>query len=143
MLAQNFKTPTDLGITDAEFDALHKVLGMLERAELPFADLKRDRVGNWLAPEGGAAFNMAQWECGTAHCIGGWAGRVDPSIKSDLITKTSADGKDGLSKLFYPSPWTECRWSGGLGDITDQHAAIALRNYLTHGEPRWAEALTA
>lgn len=35
MLAQNFKTPADLKIDDDDFEALVKVLGMFERAEVP------------------------------------------------------------------------------------------------------------
>lgn len=34
MLAQNFKTAADLDLADAEFEALVKVLGMLERGEI-------------------------------------------------------------------------------------------------------------
>ena len=36
---------------------------------------------------------------------------------------------------------TAARGSGG--EITPAQAAIALRNFLTHGEPRWAEAMAA
>jgi hypothetical protein len=36
---------------------------------------------------------------------------------------------------------TSTRGSGG--DITPAQAAVALRNYLTEGEPRWEEALAA
>jgi hypothetical protein len=39
MLAQNFKTPAALGISDAEFEALVKALGMLEREEIKEATL--------------------------------------------------------------------------------------------------------
>jgi hypothetical protein len=34
MLANSFMTPSALGISDVEFDALVKVLGMLERSEI-------------------------------------------------------------------------------------------------------------
>lgn len=34
MLAQNFKTPADLDLPNPEFEALVKVLGMLERGEI-------------------------------------------------------------------------------------------------------------
>jgi hypothetical protein len=62
MLAQNFKTATDLGISEVEQDALIKVLGMLERN-----DFAR-----------GESFNMGWWyqhsnTCGTVGCIAGWA----------------------------------------------------------------------
>jgi hypothetical protein len=41
-----------------------------------------------------------------------------------------------ISELFR---LTEARQSGG--EIAPGQAAVALRNYLTHGEPRWAEAM--
>jgi hypothetical protein len=34
---------------------------------------------------------------------------------------------------------TQARGSGG--EITPAQAAVALRNYLTHGDPRWDEAM--
>lgn len=126
MLAQNFKTPADLKITDAEFDALAKVLGMLERDELQHVKPLQN------VPNG---FNMADWHykqhCGSACCIGGWVQRL---FKIDLAPcggKTPA-----LDRLFYPhQPGTR------LSQITTAQAAVAVRNYLTHGEPRWEEAL--
>lgn len=118
MLAQNFKTPADLEITDAEFDALTKVLGMLERGEITAHQ-----------------FNMAEWgHCGSVHCIGGWAQTINQSnFKKPNRPKE-------LERLFYPSiVVVEGKpFNGYLATVPQ--AAIALRNYLTHGEPRWAEA---
>ena len=47
MLAQNFKTPADLEITDIVFEALVKVLGMLERQEFSFGEAGRDGAIEW------------------------------------------------------------------------------------------------
>jgi hypothetical protein len=35
MLANNFMTPSALGLSDVEFESLVKVLGMLERGDIP------------------------------------------------------------------------------------------------------------
>ena len=140
MLAQNFKTPVDLNLTDPEFEALVKVLGMLERKELQHSDLNHHSAPYPTPATAPNTFNMLRWDCGTAHCIGGWAGVLIGDHGVSLSLKTGPGYGDGLSDLFYPSP----RNHGikiDTGDITEDHAAIALRNYLTFGEPRWAEAV--
>lgn len=58
MLAQNFKTPADLGITDVEFDALYKVLGILERSEVPHVPVTRALIVRTAAPNG---FKRLKW----------------------------------------------------------------------------------
>lgn len=139
MLAQNFKTPADLGIKDAEFEALAKVLGMLELCEIkPYCE-------DQPYPPTGFFFYMASFgtttECGTVGCIAGFAraitnNRVFPWANDDNRVDQPHIPL-ALQALFYPpmsKPW---------GDITPSEAAIALRSYLTHGEPRWDEALAA
>ena len=125
MLAQNFKTPADLKITDAEFDALAKVLGMLERGDIKDYE-----------------FGMAAWykttACGTVHCIGGWARTI---LGAHAFNYTAPWTKDPLSRLFYPKAHYVAGRLVNAYDATRDQAAIALRNYLTHGEPRWEEAL--
>ncbi len=68
MLAQNFKSAKELGLTEKGLAGLLKVLRMLEGGELVFSK-------ECLVPNG---FNMnycwSQNECGTVGCIGGWAG---------------------------------------------------------------------
>lgn len=128
MLAQNFKTPIELKITDAEFDALYKVLGMLERGEVDHTDARTPTIPN--------GFNMAvvrrSHRCGTAACIFGWARTVNP-----MMTGT---GTPGLFELFTAINF-KVHHQLDLEKVTVSQAAIALRNYLTHGEPRWAEAI--
>lgn len=126
MLAQNFKTPAELKITDAEFDALYKVLGMLEREELKHVDFAK--------PEGPNGFNLGcfknQTACGTVACIAGWS---DLLFGTTFERQHSARTKgDPLINLFTPAKQDE---------VTTSQAAIGLRNFLTHGEARWAEAL--
>jgi hypothetical protein len=127
MLAQNFKTPAELGLCDADVEALQKVLGMLERGELHHARLN-EPIAN--------GFNMGtietQHRCGTVCCIAGWAEILRGRKKSGPIP--DAAKRDAYRRLIMPTGWQS-------GRHTVAQAAIALRNYLTDGEPRWAEAL--
>lgn len=131
MLAQNFKTAADLGLSDAEFDALAQVLGMLEREEIePRKFSMRSTVH----------------DCGSPACICGWAGHVSNwAAFPEAEKRFSGEAllrrlPKQLNDLFLFS-------RGGLhtpqARATPSQAAIALRNYLTHGEPRWAEALAS
>lgn len=131
MLAQNFKSAEELGLKEVEVQALVTVLRMLEREEI--------------ARE---AFHMGYFkhECRTPACICGWAhqvsrGKAFPELSPQV-------GPMLLYRRFNESPSiielfrvTAVRGSGS--DITPAQAAIALRNFLTCGEPRWAEALAA
>jgi hypothetical protein len=149
MLAQNFKTAADLDIEDAEFIALEKVLGMLEREELrhvpatPAAYQNPDAIKDFY--EGrkfSGLFNMVGFaertECGTAACI---AGTCDLLFGTDFARQfwTAGALPPDLMQLFAPDEATNAR----MIQIRPEQAAIALRNYLTHGEPRWLEALSA
>lgn len=132
MLAQNFKTPAELRIAVEEFDALFKVLGMLEREELkhvPVPNCGTDQTP--IKRRNLAGFNMRHWavetDCGTVCCIKGAAETI-----------TSSEWKSwtpNLSELFCPSMSME------FVRIEPSRAAMALRNFLTHGEPRWAEVI--
>jgi hypothetical protein len=125
MLAQNFKTPTDLGICDIEFESLITVLRMLERAEID----KGFRMTMWLA--------AGDADCETTACIAGWAYTVSKRAAfADIIeSRGSQDPRKNpkLWGLLHPDYGTACQ-------ARQSHGAIALRNYLTHGEARWHEA---
>jgi hypothetical protein len=140
MLAQNFKTPADLKIEDRWFEALVKLLGMLERGELrhtPTSQIK-PLCDERVRPEVGL-FNMNRWsvkfQCGTVCCLGGTAEAIGGFRFSAM--------PEALTHLFHPGHdgWSILHRIGGYETITTEQAAIALRNYLTFGEPRWAEAL--
>ncbi len=129
MLAQNFKTAKELDLADVEFEALVKVLGMLERDEIAREE-----------------FHMGHFrhECRTPACICGWAhhisaGKAFPELTCSLgpmiLYRRFSSALVDLFRL------TAARGSGG--EITPPQAAIALRNYLTHGEARWTEAMAA
>lgn len=138
MLAQNFKTASDLGISDAELDALIKVLGMLERGDIthvPHVERENLQPDHGTEPIG---FNITKFygqaDCGTVCCICGWAeyvGRLEPG---SLMRKRFR--RPQLEALFDPT--------GRVPDpsaLTPARSAIALRSYLTTGEANWAEAL--
>jgi hypothetical protein len=129
VLAQNFKTAKELGLADVEVEALIAVLRMLERQDITQAQFHMGRFRH---------------ECRTPACICGWAhhvssGRAFPELTSPL-------GPIILFRRLSPSAGelfrlTEARGSGG--EISPTQAALALRNYLTHGEARWAETTAA
>lgn len=136
MLAQSFQSAADLGITELQKEALRKTLVLLETGKLR------------LVPMGGTPeyadqpsvfsgqFNMNQWraenECGTICCIGGTAeliGGVD-------MRPRSHNGR--LIGLFYPD--IDCLvWAS----ITPAQAARALRSFLTTGDAKWQETVSA
>jgi len=130
MLAQNFKTATDLGTRDADLNALITILGMLEREE--FVHVGPDDVSK---PNG---FNMSpvirRGECGTVACLAGWVEALNgETLSEDAMTREQSHAWGGL---IMPS-------RGGWSKITPQQAAIALRSYLTTGDANWAEALAS
>jgi hypothetical protein len=129
MLAQNFKAPTDLGISDAEFDALVKVLGMLERGEI---EQSRFCMGSLSLPT-----------CRTPACIRGWA-----RFEAKNVFIETDNHPPELKKLFFLDSHATLKlimaFPGRFNEpISTGSAAIAVRNYLTHGEPRWDEALAS
>lgn len=132
MLAQNFMAPADLGISNAEFDALTTVLGMLERGEIKKTPAKAQFTSMFGDERNLLFFDMdgtaSEYDCGTAGCILGWAWHVNPELPDRGFHGGS------IQSLFLPK--------GAARKCRDpQKAAIALRNYLTSGDPRWEEAL--
>jgi hypothetical protein len=128
VLAQNFRTAKELGLADVELGALVAVLRMLERGDIAAAEFH---------------MGLFRHECRTPSCICGWAhhisgGRAFPELSAQhgpLLLYRRFSHSPSIAELFR---LTTARGSGA--EITTEQAAIALRNYLTHGEPRWAEA---
>lgn len=139
MLARNFKSAADLGISDVELGSLITVLGMLERDELvqglyPMAIQAR-------APN---EFNMAvtieNSSCGTIACLAGWAYSISgkqafPEITKDDIGAWRNDRN--LRDLFGIG-----KTHSELCGVTPDQAATALRSYLTTGDARWDLAVS-
>lgn len=146
MLAQNFKTAAALEITKVEFNALRDVLGMLERGEMKHVSGVKTRSWNERGYQRGdvfcGLFNMIGFaettHCGTACCI---AGTCDLVSGTNFAPRFWGDEPGGLphelGQLFCPNALT----AEQMREILPSQAAIALRNFLTHGEPRWPEAL--
>lgn len=123
MLAQNFRTAEELGLTEKGYAGLHKVLRMLEGGELVYT-----RVPN--VPNG---FNMnscwEQNECGTVGCIGGWAGFYDKKgFVEEMLLPTTPNTR--LGPLFCPPDRYSKHYSV-------EQAAHALRTYLVTGQADW------
>lgn len=141
MLANNFKTHTELLISETDFAGLVGVLGMLERGELTHVNepaiLEAEGPARLREPHFPfKAFNMGDWggECGTVACIAGWSDRL---FGTDFTHGKRLDGDDcslDLLELFVGD-------GDGpeLSEITTGQAAIAVRNFLTYGEARWGE----
>ena len=125
MLAQTFKTAAELDIPEHESHALRTVLYMLEDGEI-----KKEQV------------YMARWHtelnCGTTHCLAGWANTVDkeafPEIASlqagghASVTLTNRIPRE-LSKLFG----TILHNGRSMADAKPEEATAALRHYLETG----------
>ena len=136
MLANYFKTPADLQITDVEHNALVNVLGMLEREELAFG--KRYEDTDQIMPTSIKTFHMnitySKSRCGTVACIGGWA--------AILMGRDPIDYVQGRGSWPLPEELRKLFWPGDSGSLaTRSQAAIALRSYLTIGEANWDDAL--
>lgn len=143
MLAQNFKTATDLGIKDVELDALIKVLGMLERGEIPKAAFDMGRFRPYYSSE-----ESVVAECGTVGCICGWAnfisnGAAFPELNElrigdPLMRRISPAARHAFAMDDHTQTELTGRiWSEG----TPASAAVALRSFLSTGDANWAEAL--
>lgn len=134
MLAQNFKTPAELGISDAEYSALQAVLRMFEREEVVHSSGVDDYQG--------ACFNMGStWsrsDCGTLGCIGGYVATVLGVSPDKYIYQYQNFGR--LTQLYFPRNKNGCLIDE-LISVTPAQAALAIRSLLTTGEPRWHEAL--
>jgi|HubBroStandDraft_1064217.scaffolds.fasta_scaffold100075_3 hypothetical protein len=143
MLMQSFKSAVELNIPDEHYEALKKTLVLFETGKVKYQSL--DDLSKW-GPDGDLVrgevkfdglFNMDEWRasyhgCGTVACIGGTAELVGNVKFSKIIDS----GNMSLYYLFYPNGLID-KWE----NITVEKAARALRNYLTHGEPRWKEVM--
>lgn len=146
MLAQSFQSAADIGINEIEFEALRTVLGMLERGELvhgkyPMASMfRRPNEFNM-----GATLDETS-ACGSIGCICGWAHVVSGhqafadffNYKGDDTSEIINAMPVNLRRLFRFGAQL-----GALADIQPEQAARAIRNYLTIGDAKWHEAVSA
>jgi hypothetical protein len=143
MLSQNFLSSADLALTSAQHAALVMVLSMLERGELVHVPTKSRRL-----PLRHNGFSMGCWNlqqdlhlveydvtCGSVCCIGGWAELAGNVIFYGAEWDGGNSRHAALDRLFHPNCVAE--WDA----ITPQQAAMALRSYLTIGDPHWEQCL--
>jgi hypothetical protein len=138
MLAQNFMSPTDLGLNDRQFDALVKTLKLLETNKLRHAMAPAYRFEIWPEECGfDGLFNMETWisgsACGTVACIGGTA----CLLAGDDLLFHGEKSEGDTEALFFPPYYVK------RSKITTEQAARALRSYLTTGDPKWTEAVAS
>jgi len=110
MLARTFKTATELGLLECEYEALHEVLLRLEDGSIPLSNV-----------------NMSVFHCGTTHCLAGWAHVID----GNAFPETR--GTRALEKLGHRLPIElSCVFSEALA--SGAQARYLLRHYLQTGE---------
>lgn len=135
MLAQNFKSAADLGISEEQKDALAKTLVLLETGKLTHYTEELEHGHARGRRKFSGLFAMDSWagahECGTVACIGGTAEIIGGvRFGSDF---SSGLNNTGLHNLFCPKEIRIEFWR----NITTGQAARALRSYLTTGDARW------
>lgn len=146
-----FRSAKDLGISDVQRNALIQVLALMEGGKMKH--VPDPKVMGYDPRKVTGHFNMNVWQvtatCGSVCCIGGTAelligkpifhggdgsweeGQMEPEVYDMASTAKAKE----LDKLFFPPQCIQYE------EITDQQAAKALRNYLTSGTPRWAQAM--
>jgi hypothetical protein len=138
MLAQSFKAPAELGLDDKQFDALRKTLVLLETGKIEYVPMGVRRYIYIAEPTFDGLFNMSTWnagtECGSICCIGGTAELVGGLERNSLFDASQRPGSENLDALLLAPDGMSAR---------PQHAARALRSYLTTGKPNWEAALGA
>ena len=113
-----YRTAAELRVQPWERDALIALVGPLSRGEL--------------------GLDMRQFHtCNTVHCIGGWMMHLGGRSREDETHSRA------LKPLFFPpldhrAPRARQHpgWSAA-----GPHAARAVINFLTLGEPRWDEVM--
>lgn len=146
MLAQNFLTAKELGITEIERDALSKVLGMLERGEIP---AKAFNMGKFCGNAGFEVEHAIMNECGTVGCFCGWANYISNGSAFPELSRLYNSADCLMVRLPQSARHTFAMDDGSQSlltykiwhNATPESAANALRSYLTTGKDNWSEAL--
>lgn len=137
MLAQSFKTATELKLSDLAYQALKLALIELEMDKIPHY---HGRMANSL-PYEKYRFNMRAWAtltpCGTICCIGGLAQELVGPHSG--VFDTSPPSAVALNELFRPGSISRNIYA--WDEITPQLAAKCLRHYLETGIVNWNAVL--
>ncbi len=125
MLTRSFLAATDLGISEVEREALIATLFAFERDEVDHFSMRHFRA-----------------TCGTPACICGWANHLSGGAAFPEVSNMS--GVLAVKSLYARLPQQlqylfDIQGLPQQSGATQAHAAAALSNYLTFGEPRCAE----
>jgi hypothetical protein len=71
----------------------------------------------------------SQYDCGTVACIGGWAWLFENPDDFDGAQNFVGTQTGALDNLLY--------WVGYYGDLSPEHAADAIDNYLAGDKVPW------
>jgi hypothetical protein len=158
MLAVSFKSDAELGISGDEHKALVAVLGMMERGEIIDFSLhayrKVGEKGNpqFLNMETFFGHALEKGHCGTAACLAGWShiisdGKAFPELamEHNLYFKGVSSTKKRYDRVesLIDRLTVEARellkidskiYSSHIPPVDE--VAVALRNFMTTGNPR-------
>lgn len=116
----NFKTAAELGLRDLEYRTLLRLLPMFEQGKIPEPLFTMRCVG--------------RPECGTPGCIIGWGRTLEAFF---CCPEWSPPNQAPKASYYSTCDLLSSTWARA----TPADAAIALRNYLTTGQAKWAEVL--
>lgn len=144
MLARNFKTAEELGLSEAEHKTLIDLLGRMERGEVEHRRISdQDQVAlphawMWSAWVWRGLFNMAvirqATDCGAVCCMLGAAREIGGDTlfpEGHGSDRRVRGARENLYTLFCPLGFVDYQ------DITVDEAAEQLRKYLTTGTHDW------
>lgn len=161
----DYRTPDALGITQAEFDGLTRLVKLFRRKAptlVPTEDLSgvhpnaeqpmiEARLGFGMTYGTAIVDEPEVYNCGCAACIGGHLSLAMQGLDTTgtCFARAALDEADEyvrgneyhpvLGKLFYPHVIREHDWKR----ITAEMAADAIENLLTEGSPLWHEVAEA
>ena len=125
-------TAEQLGITQAEYEALLSVRDDLANGRLCHISLKKLEAlmesadYDWYESDA-TMFNMHEWSCGTAACIGGW---MELKLGNrGYFASDHRQSEKSLNDLFYKFPG----FNSQDKDPTPEEAVRAIDRYLTNG----------
>jgi hypothetical protein len=135
MLARSpFKTAEELGLAQAYYEGLTKVLEKMKNGELVWTPVTKPVVHGfnmgvgWRGREGPDAHL-----CKTVGCIAGWAATLADRTRwaEEKATERTPDQSDAWYGLVTPDGWEN-------GQHTLEQAQVALESYLLTGKADWS-----
>lgn len=120
MLARTFRTHEELGLLKHEYEALVTTLYMIEDGQIPL-----EKIYMYMFTE--------LHECGTVHCLAGWAHEIDKTAFPEL-DNIYRIGQTCVLSARLPLPLQRLFWINEMRRRFPQSQAPArLRTYLETG----------